>query len=211
MRTLLGLTAVTLVLACILLMLSPPHPEQAQLGYRSSAFALQMARDWPTLTIILATPARDGFRLYTLVDFAFIAAYGALWLLMGWRFGERAWLKWIIGACVLGAVLCDVAENLATLRVLAVSSGYTNEMALDIRNWALTKWILLMFGWLTLAVALLTHRLPVVAVGYLFAAGIVATAYFTSTVVLELVAPVLAATLVVQAAFFIRSSGTARA
>ena len=206
-RILLLLTLLTLALGMLLWRLSPPHPEQAMLGYRSSAFALQMVRDWPALTIVLATPARASYRLHTLVDFGFIAAYGSLWLLMAWTYGQRAWLRWMVGAGVLGAVLCDVNENLAILRVLGMERGFSNEMALAIRTWALDKWLLLMLGWLGLSIALVTHRLLPMAVGYAFAAGVVLGAYFTSDSMLELEGPVLGLTLLVQAAFFIRHSG----
>jgi len=210
-RHLLLLTLVTIALAVGLWMLSPPHPEQTQLGYRGSAFALQMVRDWPSLTIVLATPARAGYRLHTLLDFGFVLAYGALWIAMGMRFGERAWLKWIVGGCIAAAMLCDLAENFAILRVLGIESGFTNEMALAIRGWALRKWMLLMLGWFGLSMALLTHRLLPLAVGYAFTAGVTATALMTYTPMLELVAPVGALTLVAQAIYFTRHSGRAPA
>ena len=210
-RTLLLLTLSASALAAILWMLSPPHPEQSLLGFHSSAFALQMVRDWPTLTIVLATPARAGFRVHTLVDFAFILAYGALWALMARRYGERAWLNWIVGACVVAGALCDVMENAAILRVLGMERGFSDEMALAIRTWALRKWMLLMLAWFGLSLALGTHRLWPLAVGYAFAAGVTAAAFFTSVSMLELTLPVLGLTLLVQAGYFIRHSGTARA
>ena len=67
-RILLLLTLLTIALALILWKLSPPHPEQARLGYSTSTLALQMVRDWPTLTIVLATPARDGKHPTSLAD-----------------------------------------------------------------------------------------------------------------------------------------------
>jgi hypothetical protein len=205
------LTLLTLTLAGVLWMLSPPHPEQRQLGYRSSTFALQMVRDWPSLTIVLATPARAAYRLHTLVDFAFILAYGTLWIAMAFAYGDRAWLRWIAGGFILAAILCDVAENIAILRVLGIEHGFTDEMALAIRSWALNKWVLLMLGWLGLSAALLTHRLFPVAIGYLFAAGVIAAAMFTSDAMLELAGPVMGVTLGVQAVYFIARSGKAPA
>jgi hypothetical protein len=200
-----------MALAALLWMLSPPHPEQATLGYWSSTFALQMVRDWPTLTIVLATPAREGYRLHTLVDFAFILSYGALWIAMAFRFADRAWLKWIVSAFVLAAVFSDINENLAILRVLGVERGYTDGMALAIRGWAMWKWLWLMFGWFGLSIALLSHRLVPIAIGYIFSAGIVATAWFTSAAMLQLAMPAFGITLAVQAFYFSRYSGTARA
>ena len=199
-RTLFLLTLLTIALALILWKLSPPHPEQARLGYATSTMALQMVRDWPTLTIVLATPAREGFRLHTLVDFAFILAYGSLWIAMAFRYGQRAWLRWTIAACVVAAMLCDVSENLAILRVLGLERGFTDEMALAIRTWALRKWILLVLSWLGVSMALLGRRLLTLAVGYIFAAGVTATAVYLSPAMLELVAPVLGITLLVQVA-----------
>ena len=199
-RTLFLLTLLTIALALILWRLSPPHPEQARLGYSTSTMALQMVRDWPTLTIVLATPAREGFRIHTLVDFAFILAYGSLWIAMAFRYGQRAWLRWTIAACVVAAMLCDVSENLAILRVLGLERGFTDEMALAIRTWALRKWILLVLSWLGISMALLGHRLMTLAVGYIFAAGVTATAVYLSPAMLELVAPVLGITLLVQVA-----------
>ena len=199
-RILLLLTLLVIVLALILWKLSPPHPEQARLGYSTSTLALQMVRDWPTLTIVLATPARAGFRLHTLVDFVFILAYGSLWIAMAFRYGQRAWLRWTIAACVVAAMLCDVSENLAILRVLGLERGFTDEMALAIRTWALRKWILLVLSWLGVSMALLGRRLLTLAVGYIFAAGVTATAVYLSPAMLELVAPVLGITLLVQVA-----------
>lgn len=199
-RTLFLLTLLTIALALILWRLSPPHPEQARLGYSTSTMALQMVRDWPTLTIVLATPAREGFRIHTLVDFVFIIAYGSLWIAMAFRYGQRAWLRWTIAACVVAAMLCDVSENLAILRVLGLERGFTDEMALAIRTWALRKWILLVLSWLGVSMALLGHRLLTLAVGYIFAAGVTATAVYLSPAMLELVAPVLGITLLVQVA-----------
>ncbi len=210
-RTLFLLTLLVIALALVLWKLSPPHPEQARLGYSTSTMALQMVRDWPTLTIVLATPAREGFRLHTLVDFAFILAYGGLWIAMAFRYARRAWLRWTIAACVVAAMLCDVSENLAILRVLGLERGFTDEMALAIRTWALRKWLLLMLSWLGISMALLGHRLLTLAVGYIFAAGVTATAVYLSPAMLELVAPVLGITLTVQAIYFIRYSEKARA
>ncbi len=210
-RTLFLLTLLTIALALVLWRLSPPHPEQAWLGYSTSTMALQMVRDWPTLTIVLATPAREGFRLHTLVDFAFILAYGSLWIAMAFRYGQRPWLRWTIAACVVAAMLCDVSENLAILRVLGLERGFSDEMALAIRTWALRKWLLLMLSWLGISMALLGHRLLTLAVGYIFAAGVTATAVYLSPAMLELVAPVWGITLTVQAIYFIRYSEKARA
>ena len=210
-RTLFLLTLLVIALALVLWKLSPPHPEQARLGYSTSTMALQMVRDWPTLTIVLATPAREGYRQHTLVDFAFILAYGSLWIAMAFRYGQRAWLRWTMAACVVAAMLCDVSENLAILRVLGLERGFTDEMALAIRTWALRKWILLVFSWLGISMALLGHRLLTLAVGYIFAAGVAATAVYLSPAMLELVGPVMGITLTVQAVYFIRYSEKARA
>ena len=199
-RTLFLLTLLTIALALILWRLSPPHPEQARLGYATSTMALQMVRDWPTLTIVLATPAREGYRLHTLVDFVFILVYGSLWIAMAFRYGQRAWLRWTLAACVLAAMLCDAGENLAILRVLGLERGFTDEMALAIRAWALRKWILLLLSWLGISIALLSHRLLPLAVGYVFTAGVTATAVYLSPAMLDLVAPVMGITLLVQAA-----------
>ena len=57
----------------------------------------------------------------------------------------------------------------------------------------------------------LGYRLLTLAVGYLFAAGVAATAVYLSPSMLELVAPVLGITLTVQAIYFIRYSEKARA
>ena len=210
-RTLFLLTLLTIALALILWRLSPPHPEQARLGYSTSTMALQMVRDWPTLTIVLATPAREGYRQHTLVDFAFILAYGSLWIAMAFHYAQRAWLRWTMAACVVAAMLCDVSENLAILHVLGLQRGFTDEMALAIRTWALRKWILLVLSWLGISMALLGHRLLTLAVGYIFAAGVTATALYLSPAMLELVGPVMGITLTVQAVYFIRYSEKARA
>ena len=205
-RILLLLTLLVIVLALILWKLSPPHPEQARLGYSTSTLALQMVRDWPTLTIVLATPAREGYRIHTLVDFAFIATYGSLWIAMALRYGQRAWLRWTIAACVVAAMVCDLGENLAILRVLGLERGFTDEMALAISGWAVRKWIMLVLSWLGISMILLGHRLLPVAIGYAFTAGVAATALYLSPAMLELVAPVLGITLLVQTAQLIQQS-----
>jgi len=207
-RTLLILTLLTITLTVVLWMLSPPHPEQSRLGYTTSAFALQMVRDWPSLTIVLATPARAGYRLHTLVDFLFIALYGALWIGMTWRFAAGRRLRWIVAGLFALGMLCDVLENFAILRVLAIDRGFTNEMARAIRNWALDKWLLLGWGWFGLAIALLKHRLWPLATGYVFAFGIVVTAWLTEPAMLQLVAPALLVTLLAQSVYFARQRTT---
>ena len=203
-RILLLLTLLTIALALILWKLSPPHPEQARLGYSTSTLALQMVRDWPTLTIVLATPAREGYRIHTLVDFAFIATYGSLWIAMALRYGQRAWLRWTIAACVVAAMVCNLGENLAILRVLGLERGFTDEMALAIRSWAVRKWIMLVLSWLGISMILLGHRLLPVAIGYAFTAGVAATALYLLPPMLELVAPVLGITLLFQVAQLIQ-------
>ena len=205
-RTLFLLTLLTIALALILWKLSPPHPEQERLGYSTSTMALQMVRDWPTLTIVLATPAREGYRLHTLVDFAFILAYGSLWIAMAFRYGQRAWLRWTIAACVVAAMLCDISENLAILRVLGLERGFTDEMALTIRTWALRKWILLMLSWVGISLGLLGDRLLTLAVGYMFVAGVTITAIYLSPAMLELVSPALGITLILQTVHFLTQS-----
>ncbi|MBY0504381.1 MAG: hypothetical protein K2X03_10745 [Bryobacteraceae bacterium] len=203
-RTLLILTLLTIALALLLWRLSPPHPEQARLGYSTSAFALQMARDWPSLSIILATPARAGFRIHTLVDFILILVYGALWGGLAWRLIQGRWRRATVVALVVLAMYCDIRENFAILQVLDLQSGFTDEMADAIRGWALWKWLLLMGVWFGLALAWLARRVPPLAVGYGAAAAVVAVAWFTSPALLQLTAPVMAVVLAAQAFYFSR-------
>ncbi len=210
-RPLLLLTILTIAWGLVLWMLSPPHPEQARLGYSTSAFALQMVRDWPSLTIVLATPAREGYRLHTYVDFLLIPTYGALWIAMAMRYGQRAWLKWIVGTLIVGAVLCDLSENVAILKVLGLEKGFTNEMALAIRTWALRKWLCLWMAWFGISLSLFSHRLLPMAIAYAFVAGVAGAAWFTRDALLELVGPVLGLALLLQAIYFSRSSEKARA
>lgn len=200
-----------MALGLVLWMLSPPHPEQARLGYSTSAFALQMVRDWPSLTIVLATPAREGYRLHTYVDFVFILTYGALWIGMALRYGLRAWLKWLVTLLIVAAMLCDLGENMAILRVLGLERGFTDEMALAIRTWALRKWLLLWLAWFGISLCLYSHRFLPLAIAYSFTAGVAAVAWFTRDALLELVGPVLFLTLLLQAIHFSRRSEKAQA
>jgi hypothetical protein len=140
------LTLVVLVLAAALLAVQPEHPH-----VRQPVLALELARNWAELTILLAVD-RAGYFHNTRIDFVFIAAYASLFVLLAFDAARRHW-RWLIAGLVLAAATADVFENLAMLRVLRLERGFENEMALAIRQWSLTKWCLLGAVWLALGLA----------------------------------------------------------
>jgi hypothetical protein len=143
-----SLSLVTLALAILLMVLAPQHP-----NVRHPILALELARNWAELVIVLAVEPRDRalFFTNTYCDFAFIAAYTALFALVALRAMTGYW-RWIAAGLAIAAGVADVRENLAMLQVLPLERGFENAMALEIRQWSLTKWSLLGTVWLALGV-----------------------------------------------------------
>ena len=157
------LSLATLALAVALALIVPKHEH-----IRQPVLALELARNWSQLAIVLAvTPAgRARFLLNTQINFAFIAAYTALFTLLALTVMRGYW-RWITAGLAVAAGVAGVMENLNILAVLPLERGFENAMALAIRQWALTKWCLMGLVWLTLGMAQY-RRLPA---GILYAAA----------------------------------------
>lgn len=158
-----SLSLVTLALAILLLVLAPRHP-----NVRHPILALELARNWAELVIVLAVEPGDRalFATNTYWDFAFIVSYTALFVLVAFRAMPGYW-RWIAAGLAIAAGCADVMENLAILRVLPLERGFENAMALEIRQWSLTKWSLLGTVWLTLGIG----QYRVFPAGMLYAAA----------------------------------------
>ena len=143
-----ALSLITLLLAIVMLIVVPHHP-----NIRQPILALELARNWAELSIVLAVEPMDRARFLTntRIDFAFIAAYTLLFAALALRVMKSHW-RWIATGLALAAGLADLAENFAILRVLPLERGFETGMALAIRQWSLTKWSLLGAVWLLLGI-----------------------------------------------------------
>jgi len=163
------LSLATLVLGALLWAIAPRHP-----NLRQPVLALELARNWAELAIVLAVePAeRARFVWHTRLDVFFLLSYTALFVALAREVLRRHW-RWIAAGFAIAAGLADAAENLAILQVLPLERGFENSMAQTIRQWSLTKWALLGLVWLALGVG--QYRAPL-AGGMYVAAGLLALA-----------------------------------
>jgi hypothetical protein len=159
------LSLAVLALALVLIVVAPEHP-----NVRRPILALELARTWPELSILMAVD-RTMYWWNTRIDFAFIAAYAALFAALALAQARGHW-RWAIAGLALAAGVSDVNENFAILRVLPLSN-FDSEMALAIRQWSLTKWALLGGTWVALGVAFgLGSRRAIVPGALYVAAGV---------------------------------------
>jgi hypothetical protein len=116
-------------------------------GISNPVLAMEVVRNVQEVDAILSdapSPDREAMRIKQYVDFAFIGAYGALFVLMSVLLmpeGRAA----AIAAMILGVAgaIFDVIENLAILRVVDTSLDRTTQAAIDaIRYPSLVKWAL---------------------------------------------------------------------
>ena len=144
-RWIFWLTVAVIVLATAVAVVTPHHPNVAR-----PILALELAHTWAELSILLAID-RSPYWWNTRIDFAFLAAYTALFTLLAFQVARGHW-RWALAGLALAAGLADLKENLAILRVLPRES-FENEMAQAIRQWSLAKWGLLGVTWVALGVA----------------------------------------------------------
>lgn len=149
MRKVFWLTTAVMLVAVLLLVLTPPHPRPPG-GFHSPILALQFASGWPELATLLAVD-RTMYWWNTSIDFVYLTLYSYLFALVGWRL-NTGWARWCIAALALLAALFDACENLAILRVLPLESGFVDDMATQIRLWATLKFALLGIVWLWIGV-----------------------------------------------------------
>jgi hypothetical protein len=116
-------------------------------GVADPAIALQMARDLADIDAILSdapSPDREVMRIKQGIDFAFIATYVAIGLVMSWALRRRMPLAAAgLAFCTMAAGFFDVSENLAILRLLPVGlAGTTPAMIQAIHGPSMLKWSL---------------------------------------------------------------------
>ena len=90
-------------------------------GIRDPQVALQMVRSVREVDAILSdapSPDREVMRMKQYIDFAFIASYAALFIVMTWALLPLTRWAWLIGIFGVLAALHDVMENLDILRLI---------------------------------------------------------------------------------------------
>ncbi len=145
LRGMIGLVAV-LCLAAFAVISGPPYFSSASRAVRGIAnpvLAMETVQNAAEVDAILSdapSPDREAMRLKQYADFGFIACYAALFVLMAMLLGGMAWLAAALG---LFAAACDVAENLAILRLIDLPLSQATQARIDaIRDPAMMKWAL---------------------------------------------------------------------
>jgi len=126
--------------------------------------ALQMARNADEVEAVLGeapSADREVMRIKQYVDFALIAGYFSLTLLIAGalkRSGRR-WIAPILSFVAIMAASLDVRENLATLQVVNLNlSQLTPAMLASLRFTSTVKWIMLSAAMALLATVAATRR-----------------------------------------------------
>ena len=133
-------------------------------GVADPVVALQMARDAADVEAIMGdapSADREVMRVKQYVDFALIAGYLALALMLAATFARTRHrrLAFIIGGLAILAAIADVLENLGTLRVVNLALSQLTPVTLDALHLAsLTKWNLLLSANTLLATVTVTRR-----------------------------------------------------
>ncbi|MSV35511.1 MAG: hypothetical protein EXQ47_07935 [Bryobacterales bacterium] len=132
-------------------------------GIADPGIALQTVRGIDEIDAILSdapSADREVMRIKQYIDFAFIAAYAAIGVVIAWAMRRRQrWVALGIMAFTLGAAVFDVAENLAILRLLPLPVSETTRAAIQaIRAASLVKWSLASGALILLAVLFLKAR-----------------------------------------------------
>jgi hypothetical protein len=114
-------------------------------GVADPVVALQMARNADDVEAVLGeapSPDREVMRVKQYVDFALIAGYLGLGLVIGAALGRRT--GWLLAVATIVAAFLDVRENLGTLRVVNSNLGQVNPAMLDaLRFTTVAKWAVL--------------------------------------------------------------------
>lgn len=113
-------------------------------GIRDPQVALQMVRSVQEVDAILGeapSPDREVMRMKQYVDFAFIASYAALFLVMSWALSPFTRWAWLIGIFGVLAAMHDVLENLDILQLVDASlSAVTPQMISHLHLMSVAKW-----------------------------------------------------------------------
>lgn len=148
-----ALLAAVATLACFALTAGPPYFSTASVPQRwgGAIMEVQTAREVEDLRLTLGdapSQDRETMRIKTKIDFAFIASYVLLLVLLGvlvtrhggWRRAAGV----AIAVCALAAGVFDVLENFAILDILDVRIAMTTDaMLADIRKPSTAKWSLI--------------------------------------------------------------------
>jgi hypothetical protein len=140
-----------LCLALAMLLLGKPYFTNASRpprGIADSGVAIQVVRSIGEVDLILSeapSPDREVMRFKQRIDFAFIAAYSALFFTLAWLLMRAGGWGWAAGPaamfCAGGAAMFDVIENRAILRILDVPLYRTTpQMLAAIRSASTAKW-----------------------------------------------------------------------
>jgi ABC-type branched-subunit amino acid transport system permease subunit len=121
------------------------NASQTVRGIADPGIALQTARNVDEIDAILSdapSADREVMRLKQYIDFAFIATYAALSIVMAWALRRRLrWVALALVACTLAAAVFDVLENLEILRLLHLELSQTTPAAIQaIRAASFVKW-----------------------------------------------------------------------
>jgi hypothetical protein len=145
----------------------------------STNLAIQFVRSPVDAEVVMAPDHRYGTTLAVqqYLDFGFIAAYTAFFLLVAWGmrrspFELIRWAGWALIGTAIATAVCDLAENAAILATI-----HTPANAGWIRTFSIPKWI---FASLAISLSSLLFffwpRLP----GWLRGIGIIAGVLFTA-------------------------------
>ncbi len=133
-------------------------------GVDDPVIALQMARNADEVEAVLGdapSPDREVMRVKQYVDFALIAGYLALALMIAAALfpTRHRWLALIIGGVSVLAAFADVRENLNTLQIVNLPLSQLNPVLLEsLRFTSFTKWILLAAAVALLATVTLARK-----------------------------------------------------
>jgi hypothetical protein len=132
-------------------------------GITDPWIALQMARNVQEVDAILGeapSPDREVMRMKQYVDFAFIATYLAIALVMSWALRRRMKMAAIaLAVCVAAVAVFDLLENLAILRLLPVGLEDTTQAMINaIRAPSTLKWSLVSLAMVLVAIFYLDAR-----------------------------------------------------
>jgi hypothetical protein len=144
-----GILAV-LNLAIIAILLGRPSFSNASRpvrGISNPVLAMEVVRDIAEVDAILSeapSPDREAMRIKQYIDFAFICAYSALFVLMSILLIPQGRAAAIVAAILgVATAIFDVIENVGILRVVDTPLDRTTQAMIDaIRYPSLVKWTL---------------------------------------------------------------------
>ncbi len=123
-------------------------------GILDPQVAMQMVRSVPEVDAILGeapSPDREVMRMKQYIDFAFIASYAALFLVISWALTPLTRWSWLIAIFGILTAIHDVLENIDILRLVNTPlSAVTPPMIAHLHLMSVAKW-----GFAALTMALL--------------------------------------------------------